>query len=249
MRTTTPLYILAQEHRLGELQLMDSETLEWMKDKCKPTELRISSVVKDYCPLKLEQFKQYIPQKKWFLKKGHAISIHGISHILRVMLYSLVIQQYLELKIRVSDLLIATSVHDLRRKDDKGDPGHGERASLWFRDNLNLFPKFQIIFEKDIAYAITNHEVQPALINSRTKLYKDKLLLILQTADALDRYRLPKEKWWPNPKFFRCKIPKSLLDFVEFFTYQTGLETLHKNFDKAIKIIIQNSLKAGVLTK
>lgn len=249
MRTTTPLYILAQEHRLEELQLMDRETLGWMKDKCKPTELHVSSVAKDYCPLKLEQFKQYIPQKKWFLKKSHAISIHGISHILRVMLYSLVIQQYLELKIRVSDLLIATSVHDLRRKDDKGDPGHGKRAGLWFKDNLSLFSKFQIIFEKDIVYAVANHEVQSELINSRAGLYEDKLLLILQTADALDRYRLPKEKWWPNPKLFRCKIPKSFLDFVKFFTYQTGLETLHKNFDKTIKIIIQSSLRVGVLAK
>ncbi|MEK7526422.1 MAG: hypothetical protein AAB546_03005 [Patescibacteria group bacterium] len=66
-------------------------------------------------------------------------------------------------------------------------------------------------------------------------------------ADALDRYRQPKEKWWPNPEYFPVKISPNFLTFVKSFTYKTEVETLNKSFEDSIEIILRNAIDAGIL--
>ena len=52
------------------------------------------------------------------------------------------------------------------------------------------------------------------------------LVKILKTADALDRFRLPKEKWWPGPA--RTPLPADglygLCQFVTLGTERDALE-------------------------
>jgi hypothetical protein len=48
---------------------------------------------------------------------------------------------------------------------------------------------------------------------------------ILKTADALDRFRLPKEKWWPDP----ARMPLAadgLFGLCQFITFKTERDAL-----------------------
>lgn len=243
-----PLYILAQEHSLGELEMMDKETLEWMKSKFGKIIINLPVVVSKYEPLEIEKFRKFIPEKDWFLRSKHINSIHGINHVIREMLYSLLVRTYLKLDIAIEDLLVAAAIHDLRRLNDNEDAGHGERAVEWFKKNNALF-LVKNYSHKYIEYAVANHEVETVTLNLKSRLYKNQLLLALRMGDALDRYRQPKEKWWPNPKYLPVKISQKMLNFVKSFTYKTEVETLDKPSKDAVEIILRNAVDAGILTE
>ncbi len=56
--------------------------------------------------------------------------IHGLGHIYRVMMYSYLICEILNVEdFRIP--LISAAIHDVRRKSDKGDLYHGIRAADW----------------------------------------------------------------------------------------------------------------------
>jgi len=243
----TPLYILAREKKQGNLQIIDKETLEWYKKVAKPQRKHLSEVLPEYVPTKGDNILLYIPQKSWFLRQKHINSIHGIRHILRVILYSNILA-YTEkgYKVNISDTLICAAVHDLRRTSDKGDSGHGDRAARWFKSNLDKFSESDMSNLEDILYVIKNHETPPELLNSESGIYKDKLLTILRNADAVDRYRLPKEKWWAKKEYLQLSKAIKLLEFAKYFVYATELDSLI-NPDKSIDIILYHSNKLGIL--
>ena len=152
-----PLYILAKERSLPTLEIMDEETLRWMKSKFGKGIIDLSTVTSTFKPMEIEVFKSFIPKRGWFLRSEHVNSIHGINHIVREMLYSLLVKNVFKLDIANEDLLIATAIHDLRRINDNEDSGHGGRAVEWLSKNKDIFTthKYSI---NDIGYAVSNHE-------------------------------------------------------------------------------------------
>jgi len=194
----------AQKGTLPKIQLMDIETLEWIEKN----RLNFVKTNQPYSSKIVEQVKKYLPSKHWFLKKDCIDSIHGIRHILRVIANAsnLAFNRKTDL-VTARNLLISSSLHDLRRKDDKGDEGHAVRARDWFiKNSETIYRYFGITLSikdiDEIASAIYFHEIPYGQILSDKEYLKHKEIIdLLKTADALDRYRLPKLKWWINDDF------------------------------------------------
>jgi len=110
-------------------------------------------------------------------------------------------------------LCILASLHDIKRKNDKEDSGHAERASLWLRDNFGMISNVygyemnNEIIEK-ISQAILYHDQKEYPEFLDTSLIS--LIENFKVVDALDRYRQPKIKWWINEDFLKLKISSSI---------------------------------------
>jgi len=120
-------------------------------------------------------------------------------------------------------------LHDIRRQDDKRDATHGGRTAHWLGQNAAAI-------QKEWRITITNEDIRAmaAIIalheSPYTDLTDEELTTyqkytqetdILKTADALDRYRMPKLKWWPNDAYLRLLPPAWLK--------QTAYETVLKS--------------------
>lgn len=138
--------------------------------------------------------KKYIPTQDNYLNKDCYSSIHGIMHTTRVMFYSLLISKVLGINYELP--IFIASIHDISRNNDNGDLEHGKRAAEYFASNINTLYK-EFLYQKELIYfCLENHNLSqqvPDVLDTKY-LY----LSILKTADALDRFRLPKIKWWPD---------------------------------------------------
>lgn len=219
-----------EEKKLPDRQLMDEETLQWIaKNKPRTTKIKIPqnsfvSIVQDV--------RKYTPPDSWFYKKDSVDTIHGLRHIMRVIANASLLSQRTKSPTRTrKNILTAAALHDLRRKNDKGDRGHALRAKNWFQNNRSdVEDYYEILLEekdcKEISANILLHEVPYASLSSKDiyKLFKDPVDL-LKSADALDRYRLPKLKWWLNQKYLKLK-PNSV---ERWFAYNLVLGS-EKNY-------------------
>lgn len=218
---------LAQEDSLPLIQRMDIETLEWIKKNqpnCTITaQPKLSTI--------FENTKKHKPPEKWFLEKDCINSIHGIRHIMRVVsnASNLIISRKIE-SVTARNLLIACSLHDLRRKNDKGDEGHAKRAAEWFLKNCEeVSRKLAITLSNkdidEISSAISLHEIPYSQIGTADEYHKHKDIVdLLKTADALDRYRLPKLKWWIDDRFIKT-VPS---DSEKIFAYKLVVDSEEK---------------------
>lgn len=199
---------LALENNLPPVQHMDRETLNWIVAN-RPNLPGCKLLRKE---LVLESTKRFLPARDWFLTNELYDSIHGIRHIGRVIANAahLAINRGIN-ENTTQNLMIACATHDLSRIDDMGDLGHGDRASKWFEENKRLVEEKYgaVISEKDtqaITTAIRLHETPYAIIEGSDEYLSHRDLVdLIKTADALDRYRLPKIKWWINEDLLTLK--------------------------------------------
>lgn len=241
------LYKLAQRNQLPKLQLMDLETIERIKPHIRLKPQTIHDVFSDYKSISQDEIIKFIPTKPYFAKANHFYSIHGISHIVRVMINSLVLCQLIQCLYK--EVLIAAALHDIRRQDDKSDKDHGKRSANWFGRNYRSIPFARDLKSseiKTVEMIISYHDAPIESISSSCK-NKD-LINILRAADALDRYRLPKIKWWPKPSYLFIKEARKLFNLSKIFVYQSELACLKKNIPKE-KNIIETAKKIGYLEK
>ncbi len=133
------------------------------------------------------------PKPDWYVNPKIVSSIHGIAHTVRVMVYATLLTRGLINDRDREALLIACSVHDTQRMDDKGDEGHEDRAITW----------------------LLEHFAQHPLLNQILLILKDTrpLSKYLRAADALDRFRLPKVKWWIDDSYLEIKPEAALKEF------------------------------------
>jgi len=192
---------------------MDRETLNWIKEN-RPNFSSKTILNRHLLNSIKEDVIRFTPLRTWYLEKETIDSIHGLRHTMRVIAnLSFIIQ---EAKIHdglKTKAFISASIHDLRRKNDKNDRGHGKRAAYWFAKNagsvLNFFNvSLDTTDLQDIQKCVLFHEIPYGELernnsyiaaNDSCKMMVD----LLKTADALDRYRLPKIKWWINEKYLR----------------------------------------------
>lgn len=205
------LVTLAEQRRLPRHQNMDTATLRWIAEH-RPPNLPAGRV--PHPPLAVARHA-LIPTS-WYAQPLVADSIHGIRHGARVAI--LASQLALLVGLPVSETLEATiagALHDCRREHDQDDTGHGERAARWFVERrsdimTHLLPFTNKTRDHVIAAAIELHDVShPAFTTWQQQRYAAAPLVcdIVKTADALDRYRLPKIKWWPNHDFLHVIPP------------------------------------------
>lgn len=240
-----PLYKLAQRNQLPKLQLMDLETVERIKPHVRLKPQTIHDVFPDYKVISQDEIIKFIPAQPYFAKTNHFHSIHGISHIVRVMVNSLVLCQLIQLPSK--EVLIAAAMHDIRRLDDKSDKDHGKRSANWFKRNYRSIPFAKDLKSseiKTVKMIISCHDAPLESISSSCE-NKD-LINILRAADALDRYRLPKIKWWPKPSYIFIKEARKLFNLSKIFVYQSEIACLKKDIYKE-KIVIETARKIGYL--
>jgi hypothetical protein len=221
---------LARRKKLPERQYMDYETLEWIK-KNNPfagiqEEVNFSKL--DF-PKLVEIINKYTPDKKWFIFPQKSETIHGLRHVLRVCVYSVVLHDIL-LKgdpiPKIKNLCIASVLHDLKRISDKSDSEHGKRAADWFMEKYEeIAEKFNIHLSRrdceEIYYGVYCHETPYEELLNKKDYYRyyglyQYAIDVIKASDALDRYRLPKLKWWINDNFL--KLHPSLE--IKMFAYK-----------------------------
>ncbi len=210
----------AKKNELPSIQFMDPATLDWINSN-RPDELKNS--IKRYCPRPdlIPQIVKLLPLNEWFFNNEIIDSIHGLRHLLRVAFLGATLD--LEIKLsqkNIINIIIAAHLHDIRRIDDKGDPGHGERAAVWFKDNLTKITEyFSLNLEsediEEIFFMIRYHENPYTEISHKDAYKKYKTVIdIMKTADALDRYRQPKLKWWISDNYLALKPSLSMKKFA-----------------------------------
>lgn len=208
------LVALAAQRRLPRHQTMDVATLQWIKSN-RPRDFPDGQV--EHPPIKVARYA--IAPSSWYAVPSQTDSIHGQRHGARVALLAAQLAKLGELRVdETLEAVIAAALHDCRRLHDQDDPGHGKRAASWFIERhvnfiAHLPPAAKDVRRHAIAAAIELHDVPySAFDDLQTQKYESarSIVDILKTADALDRYRLPKLKWWPSHEHLRLIPPRWL---------------------------------------
>jgi hypothetical protein len=206
-----PLVKLAEQRRLPRHQNMDPSTLRWIANH-RPSDLPTGKV--SHPPLTVARYA--LVPSAWYAQSLVADSIHGLRHGARVAILAAHLARLADLPVRETlEAVIAGALHDCRREHDQDDPGHGYRAARWFAERhanimAHLLPAASDTRGHVIATAMELHEVDyPTFTGWQQERYAVAPVVcdIVKTADALDRYRLPKLKWWPNHDYLRIIPP------------------------------------------
>ncbi|MFM9632869.1 hypothetical protein [Streptomyces galilaeus] len=210
--TTAPgracLHELASQRRLPAHQPMDQMTLGWITDN-RPANF-------DAAPSFPRPGRMLVPARSWFTTKRQADSNHGVRHNARVSLLAVLLAQEYGLEgDDVAALCAAGAVHDCRRRDDRTDPGHGQRAAAWFRRRADTVTRAMgrevpTAALRRAAQAIALHDVPYNHFTAQEKCAYQAaphLVDVLKAADCLDRYRLPLQRWWPDLTRLRVPVP------------------------------------------
>ncbi len=206
---------------------MDLETINWIEEN-KPTfNINISTKrsIKPEIDKILLEIKKFTPLSNWFLNPEEENTIHGMRHILRVTFFSLVLVSLKDYDKECPNIfqnvLVASALHDLRRRNDLVDLYHSKRTARWFKENISSVENhYEIHLSEgdidEIYQAILLHNKPYKDIFDNPEYIKYKTLTdILKTADALDRYRLPNVSFWINDKHLSL-IPTDNLKQIAF---------------------------------
>lgn len=217
----------ATENKLPIYQAMDKETLQWIIQNNPLPKVSFHKYKFNFDIL--DKLNQFTPKTEWFLNERTINGIHGLRHLLRVSALALKIAENNHIEEdKIINLIIAASLHDIRRNNDNGDKGHGERCSEWFLNNkVDILTTYRlenkgIINPELISKIIFFHDIDSESIKSGSD--ESILLDILRSSDGLDRYRQPKLKWWPD--FNRFKSTPLLED--QAFAYNLVVSSEEK---------------------
>lgn len=155
---------------------------------------------------------------------------------MRVALYTQLLCQSLN-KSNNQALLLSAMLHDTQRLTDKHDPSHGKRAGVWFLTNYkNLFQDFDKKQIEIIYNIITYHDCK---ISELPKTLPDEIkesLMLFKYADAMDRYRLPKSKWWPDTQKLHLSLPQKFFHIAQRLIILSEQQYLLKNNESSIAV-------------
>lgn len=211
--STTPLTAslidLAARGRLPLHQHMDQATIAWIGDNRPDLPQAPQPALR---PLSRELLLRGGLPTRWWTDPRLYTSLHGVRHAMRTAALAAVLAETSGLDAAdTTTAIIAAAVHDCQRHNDKDDRGHGDRAAIWLAANadtvwahfdLTATPK-RII---QAATAVRLHDVpyEAFSTDDRTDHARaERITDVVKAADALDRYRLPKLKWWPDARYVR----------------------------------------------
>ncbi|EKX69182.1 hypothetical protein Sipo8835_37220 [Streptomyces ipomoeae] len=211
--STTPLTAslinLAARGQLPLHQHMDHATIAWISEH-RP------DLPQGPRPALRPQSKELLahgglPTQWWADPRLHT-SLHGIRHAMRTAALAAVLAETNGLDdADASTAIIAAAVHDCQRRHDQDDRGHGTRAAIWLAANANtVWSHFGLIASPrrtvQAATAVRLHDVPYEAFTADDKndhARAQRITDVVKAADALDRYRLPKLKWWPDARYIR----------------------------------------------
>ena len=225
-----PLYLLAKRGKLAKVQKMDLETLNWIAKNSKYISYDKKHTEYFLTKNDIFLFKKYFPVKKLFLSSIHSNTIHGQRHIGRVAILALLIcNRYLFSKQIKNSVFLAAICHDLQRQNDNEDIFHGQRSANWLRKHRKSFK--EIIREtnfQSVLATIKYHNLENNQIPKKIRSKYSKIIGIIKTADALDRFRQPKKKWWVDPKKLKLHKASEFIPFAKYLTIRSEYLALKK---------------------
>ncbi|MFD6915374.1 hypothetical protein [Streptomyces virginiae] len=208
MSTTSPadsLVELAARKQLPHHQYTDPATVRWITVN--------RPVLSDGPPPRLRATSQRLLSRSaipagWLAEEKCLDSLHGIRHAMRTAALAALLAESAGLsEDDTATLVLAAAVHDCRRLHDKDDRGHGARAAIWLTDQADIVwnhfgPVATPSRIATAATAVRLHDVPYDAFSEDDQADHARAEVIcdlLKAADALDRYRLPKLSWWPDP--------------------------------------------------
>ncbi|GLW53573.1 hypothetical protein [Kitasatospora phosalacinea] len=213
-----PLHELAAVGRLPDHQVLDRPTLAWIADRRPGGPGARPRLPHPATPL--------VPDPSWFARPETATSLHGVLHGARVaVLVQLLAAGHGLGPDRVLALAAAAACHDCRRLNDRTDPGHGARAAAWLtRHPADLSAAFGHEASPEAVAAVALHDVPHRAFTpeQHTAYHRHRTAVdLLKAADALDRYRLPATRWWPDLHLLRLQIPAWALHLAHDLVVRT----------------------------
>lgn len=243
------LYIKAMNKSLPAHQRIDAGTVEWIKSQGPELNFCVNLVdkgsigdVSNFIRSMTEawDFVRELPFGDHVYSRGGLArdTIHGDLHAYRVAILAYCLNRANSRKLSA----IAGLYHDIARINDKSDEGHGERSAerlvkLGLLQRMGLSP----VERTKIILAIKLHE---DILDHKQR--QDPVIVSLKTADALDRYRLPKLKWWPN-KEYMDSLPEEFVFCIAFkqVLYSEAEYLMTKDSSKAIASTLEK-LSQGI---
>ncbi|MER5971803.1 hypothetical protein ABT112_19075 [Streptomyces sp. NPDC002055] len=208
MSTNSPtdsLVELAARKQLPHHQYTDLATVRWITAN--------RPALSDGPPPRLRATSQRLLSRSaipvgWLATEKCLDSLHGIRHGMRTAALAALLAEAAGLSDDdATTLILAATVHDCRRLHDKDDPGHGARGAIWLADNAEtVWSHFGLVATPSriatAATAVRLHDLPYGAFSEDDQADHARAEIIcdlLRAADALDRYRLPKLSWWPDP--------------------------------------------------
>ncbi|WP_424892380.1 hypothetical protein [Streptomyces sp. XH2] len=200
---------LADRRALPVHQQLDPGTVEWIAEH-RPATFAAMPPRPTYQPMMLT------PDASWFTSVEQSDGLHGVRHGARVSLLASVLAHEHGLDGETeAALCVAAAVHDCRRRDDRTDAGHGQRAAGWFAQHagsvttcFGLRLSADCLLQATTAIALHHLPYEHfTLTQARAYRRARQVTDLLKAADCLDRYRLPALRWWPDTARLRTPVP------------------------------------------
>lgn len=217
-----PLHRLAFQDKLPLHQYLDEDTLDWIEEN-NPFKVRNlnNSTKEERAKLATALLKSLEVVLEWytsilleFQRANSSHTLHGDLHALRVSFFSILLSID-NVEVKPAQPVLAGLFHDIARLNDQTDEGHGVRSALVTENYLaKINTQLSTSEINQIITAIKRHD---ELSNEGL----DELSAVLKVADALDRYRLPKTKWWPN----EAKMPFAPSSDIFYIAYKLVLNS------------------------
>lgn len=220
-------------------QFHDKASLEWIISN-RPSEILKKTRIKSSHAERIKKSKLWeVCDDAWFRNSITRDGIHGFRHSCRVAIHSILLATQNKPDIsneEIESLIYAALLHDCRRKNDNTDSRHGVRAAKWLGMNKDILPQRIIFFKEQVRFSIAVHNNPYNEIINHYKYKKFKFHVdILKTADALDRYRFPREDWWINSKFLKIIPERENMAFAyDLMVESESLFLEQKNNQQAI---------------
>ncbi|MGC4944862.1 hypothetical protein ACLQ2N_01415 [Streptomyces sp. DT224] len=206
---TTSLIDLAARGQLPLHQHMDHATAAWISEH-RPDFSPTSA------PVLRPQSKELLVHgglpTQWWADPRLYTSLHGVRHAMRTAALAAVLAEANGLDdADVTTAILAAAVHDCQRRNDQEDRGHGARAAVWLAANADaVWGHFGLAATPrrivQAATAVRLHDLpyeEFAADDKADHARAERITDVVKAADALDRYRLPKLKWWPDSRYVR----------------------------------------------
>ncbi|MFJ9617842.1 hypothetical protein [Streptomyces noursei] len=207
--TNASLIDLAARGQLPLHQYMDRATIDWIAANRPDLQPSPQPTLR---PIAQDLLRRAGLPHEWLAEPLLYDSIHGIRHSMRTAALVAVLAEVNGLDDTDTTIaILAATVHDCQRHHDKDDRGHGARAAIWLAANadtvwnrLGLTAAPRRVMQAatavrlhDVPYSAFSPDDQADYLRHRT------ICDVVKAADALDRYRLPKTKWWPSTQRVR----------------------------------------------
>ncbi|MGW8696945.1 hypothetical protein J3S85_07855 [Streptomyces lavenduligriseus] len=211
--STTPLTAslidLAARGQLPLHQYMDHATVAWISDHRPDLPPATRRALR---PQSKELLAHGGLPTRWWADSRLYTSLHGVRHAMRTAALAAVLAEANDLDdADAATAILAASVHDCQRRHDQDDRGHGTRAAIWLAANADtVWGHFGLAGTPrrivQAATAVRLHDIPYEAFTADDKsdhARAEHITDVVKAADALDRYRLPKLKWWPDARYVR----------------------------------------------